>query len=168
MTAADASRFQFALSGTRQGVCCFGGVLPSLAGPLFVKAENFSLRPGALSLLNKDRSCPGFYTINILLRKAVPLFFQSFLRTSVRSTYIVWQMPANRRATSIPFYGNFNSRTIPAYRTFPSIYVTPQVSGHSLPWSISPVFFLPWVSPSSDTHPEQNLWLFQNMYLCSS
>lgn len=77
-------------------------------------------------------------------------------------------MPANRRATSIPFYGNFNGRTIPAYRTFPSIYVTPQVSGHSLPWSISPVFFLPWVSPSSDTHPEQNLWLFQNMYLCSS
>lgn len=59
MTAADASRFQFALSGTRQGVCCFGGVLPSLAGPLFVKAENFSLRPGALSLSNKDRSCPG-------------------------------------------------------------------------------------------------------------
>ena len=153
---------------TRKGVCCFEGVLPSLAGPLFVKAGNFRLRPGALSLLNKDRSCPGFYTINILLRKAVPLFFQSFLRTSVRSTYIVWQMPANRRATSIPFYGNFNSRTIPAYRTFPSIYVTPQVSGHSLPWSISPVFFLPWVSPSSDTHPEQNLWLFQNMYLCSS
>lgn len=99
---------------------------------------------------------PGFYCIflyNILLRKAVPLFIQSFLRTSVGSTYIVWQMPANRRATSIPFYGNFNSRTIPAYRTFPSIYVTPQVSGHSLPWSISPVFFLPWVSPSSDTHP---------------
>ena len=52
-------------------------------------------------------------------------------------------MPANRRATSIPFYGNFNGRTIPAYRTFPSIYATPQVSGHSLPWSISPVFFLP-------------------------
>lgn len=138
----------------------------------YVKAGNFRLRPGALSLLNKDRSCPGillyFFLYNILLRKAVPLFFQSFLRTSVRSTYIVWQMPANRRATSIPFYGNFNSRTIPAYRTFPSIYVTPQVSGHSLPWSISPVFFLPWVSPSSDTHPEQNLWLFQNMYLCSS
>lgn len=114
---------------------------------------------------------PGIYCIflyNILLRKAVPLFIQSFLRTSVGSTYIVWQMPANRRATSIPFYGNFNGRTIPAYRTFPSIYVTPQVSGHSLPWSISPVFFLPWVSPSSDTHPEQNLWLFQNMYLCSS
>lgn len=58
MTAADASRFQFASPGTRQGVCCFGGVLPSLAGPLFVKAENFSLRPGALSLSNKDRSCP--------------------------------------------------------------------------------------------------------------
>ena len=171
MTAADASRFQFALPGTRQRVCCFGGVLPSLAGPL-------TWKPGTSACVQAHYPCwtrigrvPGFYCIflyNILLRKAVPFFFQSFLRTSVRSTYIVWQMPANRRATSIPFYGNFNSRTIPAYRTFPSIYVTPQVSGHSLPWSISPVFFLPWVSPSSDTHPEQNLWLFQNMYLCSS
>ena len=35
----------------------------------YVKAGNFRLRPGALSLLNKDRSCPGillyfFYTIS--------------------------------------------------------------------------------------------------------